>query len=346
MTLSACTILLRRLSMLTSRNLTVSAKSTLFFTLVLLSLAGCASKSSSSGAQGQSNTAPEALSQYELIAIDLINAMLQVNELNPSNLPDIKLSAPKGSFGGALFTVLDSAGYNVRRPELGLVLADLKWAVSPGSAGGDTTDEAPPQTFSISVNGGSLSREYQLSDRKVTPASNLVLKGVKNTPIKLYDELFDQEALPSKEPVTAQARREEANAALGGSVRNIFDIGGSNYQDQITMFSNVGAMVINFPDESAKLPGPSRVQLRRFLNSVSRGSDAVWVIGCSIGSTARKGGNESLARARTKAVADWLKKSGMDDERLFDESCWAEEPQGLDMPRRGVQLTLLRERRN
>jgi len=331
------------------KTLIFPAKLALLAVIGLIFLAGCATNRNNGqdGPGGQSGQGSAALTQYELIAIDLVNAMVQINELQPANMPDIKITAPKGSFGGALFTVLDSAGYNVRRPEIGLVYADLKWSITPATVqGGKKSKGAAPQTFSIALNNASLSRNYQLGPRKVKPTSNLVLNGVRNTPIKLHDSLFDQVAMPSNKPRSADARRDDANAAMGGSIRNIFDIGGSNYQEQIAAYQNVGTLVVNFPNESAKLSGPARVQLRRFLNSVSRGSDAVWVIGCSIGSTRKEGGNEGLARLRTKAVADWLRGSGMDAERLFAESCWAEDPDGLEMPNRGAQLTLLRERKN
>jgi len=200
---------------------------------------------------------------------------------------------------------------------LGLVNADLEWSITPTAKKGAKANDGLPQSFAISLNNATLSREYQLGPRQVKPTSNLMLDGVRNTPIKLHDEIFDQMAVPNAKPRTAQDRRDDANAAMGGNVRNIFEIGGSNYQDQISMFKNVGTLV-----------------------------DAVWLIGCSIGSTRYEGGIEGLARTRTKVVADWLKLSGMDAERLYEESCWAEEPEGLNMPRRGVQLTLLRERKN
>ena len=343
-------ILSWQLSMRIKKTPTLTINLSLFTVLAMLCLSGCAKLpfkgDNQDGGDGQSNQDQSALSQYELVAIDMVNAMVQINELHPTTLPDIKLASPKNSFGSALFTVLDSAGYNVRQPELGLVYANLEWSITPVAEIGASADDTLPQTFSIALNGATLSRSYELGDRRVKPTSNLKLIGVGQAAIKLHDEIFDQDALPSNKPRTAQSRRNEANVALGGNLRNIFELGGSNFQDQIGMFKHAGSMVINFPDDSAKLTESSNVQLRRFLNSVSRGTDAVWVIGCSIGSTRHKGGNENLARTRTKVVADWLKKSGMDTERLFEESCWAEEPRGLNMPRRGVQLTLLRERKN
>lgn len=294
----------------------------------------------------QPDIASYALTQYELIAIDLVNAMVQIDELHPSDLSGVKLAAPKNSFGSALFTVLKSAGYNVRQPGSAEVYTDLKWSVTPAVTQNVTAEDTQPELFSIMLRNLTLSRNYQLGSRSVKPTSNLKISGVANIPIKLHDELFDQVALPSKKSQAAQTRRDSANAALGNNVRNIIEIGGSNYQDQISRYNDVGSLVVNFSNESAKLSESSGIQLRRFYNFVNRGSDAVWVVGCSIGSTQYKGGNESLARSRTKAVADWLKNAGMNAEQLFTESCWAEQPGQLNMPGRGVQLTLLRERKN
>ena len=345
---AGCVLFIATISNAKKVILFVHTKLALIAAIALIVLSGCAKNYITGGYPysdgSQSNLASALLTRYELIAIDLVNAMVQIDDLHPTNLSNIKVDAPQGSFGGALANVLESAGYNVR--QLGGGYADLKWSITPADIQKEAAEEPRPELFSIVVNNANLSRNYQFDSRRVKPTSNLMVSGVANIPTKLHDELFDQDVLPSVKRPSPQTRRDTANAALGGSIRNVFEIGGSNYQDKISLYKNVGAMVVNFSDGSAKLSKPSHIKMRRFLNSVSRGSDAVWVIGCSIGSTRYKGGNEKLARLRTKAVVDWLKSSGMNAERLFAESCWAEQPRRQNMPKRGVQLNLLRERKN
>lgn len=326
-------------------NLPIPVKISIYTVFLLVFLSGCFASLSTGGKLGKRSS--NKLSQYELVAIDLVNAMVQITELHPDVMPDIKIDGAKveGSFGGALTNVLESAGYNVKQPDLGLVYAVMDWSVNPVTAASGAANAASSQSYSISVRGAIISRDYQLSRRRVNPTSNLRLQGVEATPIKLHDELFDQVVTPSKD-IASMQDGDNTNEVTGVVTRNILDSGGSNYQTQMEQYQSVGTRIIGFADDSAKLSKQSIVQLTRFVLSANRDTDAVSVIGCSIGKTRHKGGNEGLARARTDSITQWLKKSGMRAERLFDESCWGEEVEQIDLPRRGVQLTLMRERKN
>lgn len=151
-------------------------------------LAGCSSLSALLPGAGSppANNTSERYSDIEVIAADLVNALMQVNDKHPQNTV-IRMDRPVSTFGTALKAVLENAGYGLRIGS-GDVQGDaLYYSVKPKTSEADGRH----YTYFISVGDVKMKRDYFVQERGVTPSSNLFVIGTDPSAIRLNDSIFD-----------------------------------------------------------------------------------------------------------------------------------------------------------
>lgn len=125
--------------------------------------------------------------QHRLIAIDLVNAMLQVPRLHPSR--GVIYMAEPYDFGIQLSTVMEIAGYNLQISSAESATPFLSYSVSARAQG---------RRYQIDVDGMKIRRTYELHDNGANPKSTLFVYGINPELIQLRDGIFEQGVLAAK----------------------------------------------------------------------------------------------------------------------------------------------------
>jgi len=126
-------------------------------------------------------------------------------------------------------------------------------------------------------------------------------------------------------------------------IENVFELGGSNYEDLLAGHQIVAEQVLTFPNDSLRMGTLNKKLIGQMLENYQPQRDVISVIGCSLGPTKVKGGNAALALGRASRVVEALLFAGIDEDKILDEGCWAGNSTDKELPRRGVVVTLNRK---
>lgn len=153
------------------------------------------------------------LAKDELIATDLMNALMQIDGYHPQNTV-VRLSGVQNGFGAALQTVLQSAGYALRVVDTtgGENYLDYLVIAGPVEKNGSHF------TYLVSVGNVKLKRQYFLQEQGVSPSSNLYIQGADPGAIVLHDDLFSQ---PRPVRVAPNNTPEQSESATDAESANI-----------------------------------------------------------------------------------------------------------------------------
>ncbi len=132
-------------------------------------------------------------------------------------------------------------------------------------------------------------------------------------------------------------------AGQGVNPNNIRNTLVSNFQSDFADTLIVKEKVLTFANDSTRMGVINKAQVETFIKGFNPGSDVVSIIGCSHGNTSAEGGQEALALGRAARVRDELLFSGIPEQNIRAEGCWAGEHFDGGMPRRGVVITLRRK---
>ena len=290
----------------------------------------------------------------ELIAIDLVNALLQFKGMHPADTR-LKMTRTNTGFSTALHAVLGVAGYTMHG-QAQLRSQMLTSHVERGRK--ELTGHH--RTYMLSVGTIKIKRDYFLQDWGVTPSSNLYVQGADASQIILNDDLFFDQAPTQSVAARAPTRQLQASPAAPTSLssrnmlvdqaridrQNMYDIGGSNFGQIFDEFYDVSKISVVFSNDSMRLGRSGKTSINQFLSTYNRDTDVVSVVGCSHGRTSIQDGNKRLAIGRADRVAEALLYAGVPENKVLEEGCWASKPFDEVFPRRGVVLTLKREKRN
>lgn len=125
-------------------------------------------------------------------------------------------------------------------------------------------------------------------------------------------------------------------------VENVFELGGSNFEDVLASHRTVDEQILTFPNDSLRLGELNKRFIKRMVVRFDGASDVFSVIGCSLGPTKIEGGNAALALGRASRVREALLFAGVPQDKILDEGCWAGDSADNTLPRRGVVVTLNR----
>jgi len=125
-------------------------------------------------------------------------------------------------------------------------------------------------------------------------------------------------------------------------IENVFELGGSNYEDVLAGYRTVDEQILTFPNDSLRLGDLNKRFIERMVIRFDTASDVFSLIGCSLGPTSLEGGNAALALGRASRVREALLFAGVPQDKILDEGCWAGDSVDNTLPRRGVVVTLNR----
>lgn len=124
--------------------------------------------------------------------------------------------------------------------------------------------------------------------------------------------------------------------------QNMAVIGESNYKASFGGFLNVDEQILTFDNDSLRLGETNKWHIQQAVQHFNPDSDMFSIVGCSLGPTKLKSGNEGLAIGRANRVKEALIFAGVPQSNILDEGCWAAESIEK-MPSRGVVLVLKRK---
>ena len=126
-------------------------------------------------------------------------------------------------------------------------------------------------------------------------------------------------------------------------IENLFNEDASNFESIDEAYRTVRKDIIVFDDDSLELKKQGREQIEKLLRFFNPTTDVFRLVGCSIGSTSHKGGNEQLALGRSKRVAGELIARSVSIRAIYDEGCWSPETGTAEYPARAVVVQLQRK---
>lgn len=126
-------------------------------------------------------------------------------------------------------------------------------------------------------------------------------------------------------------------------VQNVFELGGSNFEEMLSDHKLVREQVLTFANDSLRLGSVNKILVEQMVEFFNPETDVFSVLGCSLGPTQMSGGNAALALGRASRVREALLFAGVPQDRILDEGCWAGDGSGEALPRRGVVVTLNRK---
>jgi len=149
----------------------------------------------------------------DMVSIDLVNALMQVDELHPA-VKSLEMQIPDSDFGRSLRKVLSLAGYQINTTLSG-ARDSLEYSASrnsSGSAAGSTW------TYQLGVDSVKIKRDYSVENGRVLPASSLYVQGTDPSAIQLNDYIFATGV--DLNPVNVSAREPEQVAIQQTTVIN------------------------------------------------------------------------------------------------------------------------------
>lgn len=322
--------------------------------LLPLSLALSLSACSSLGLQAPWDRTPEP--DPSLVAENLVDSLTQLPHLNPL-MATVQLSRPETRFARQVESELLDRGYKVERVEgeagLNRVVPSVRKL---------QTEDGERALYALSVGQVSVERQYEVVGSRTLPASEQIIRGARERRIDVDDTLFDLPENSSLSQVTFQAyegpdindmltppettaldwfNRNESAVPIR---KNMYETMQSNYLGLFSGYEDVDQSILVFPNDSLRLGEVNKSIIERYVEMMDPETDVLSVIGCSHGKTEISNGNSLLALGRANRVKEALLFSGLEHDRILEEGCWA--PQLFDdvMPRRGVVLTLKRQK--
>lgn len=324
----------------------------LLVSFLTLGLAGC----STLGLKAPWDKEPRP--DYDLIAENLVNSLAQFPHLNPL-MATVQLAPPRSRFERQVEDELRDRGYKVERVSgaqgLNRVAPEIRQL---------KTDAGEQELYVLSVGQVSVERQYEVVADKTVPASKQIIRGSRERKITLDDEIFEiqnseysdvafeeyegpdiDDMLAAAKPAGALDwfNRDEESSVIK---QNMYETMTSNYRTVFTGYEDVDQSILVFPNDSLRLGDVNKGIIERYVAEMDPETDVLSVIGCSHGETQISNGNSLLALGRANRVKEALLFSGLEHDKILEEGCWA--PQLFDevMPRRGVVLTLKRQKQS
>lgn len=301
---------------------------------------------------------PEAVknSATDLIAADFVSALSQIPGYTPQNTTvEFERSKLADTFTSAMRDKLELFGYGIR-----WVDASVDNNLFQYRREYETSNTALKRTrYELAVGDVELRRTYVGGEEHaVQPVTPLYIRGADASKVVLNDAAFASQnptsaknslsVSDSVSPLSVWARKEQNENPLAmplvalPSVRNVFELGGSNHTDALASHTTVVERVLTFANDSLRLGTVNKQIIHAVVSDYVAETDMFSVLGCSLGPTKLKGGNAALALGRASRVTEALLFAGVAPDKILDEGCWAGDSGGNTLPKRGVILTLNR----
>jgi len=324
-------------------------------TLAVLSLnTSCASfkKDDSIGGDGLPAYDTQLSKNDDLVASNLIYALAQLNEVRPSQTT-IQINEPVTPLGKTIEARLRNAGYGIQKVESDLGRHYVRYKYEDS-----TTEKGAVSLYKLSVGPYSLERDFSRVGNDMLPDSALIITGAKETEIELNDDIFPgqgssyEEAVffeASEVPVLTEVATNDKNTfntvpGVKAIKQNMYETMESNYKGLFAEYDDVDSQVLVFANDSMILGNKNKKIIQQYIQKMNPQTDLISVIGCSHGKSGIKNGNSVLALGRANRVKEAFVYAGVEYGKVLDEGCWANKHFDEMMPRRGVVLTLKRQK--
>jgi hypothetical protein len=295
---------------------------------------------------------------YELIADNLVNSLSQFPHLNPL-MATVQMMEPNSAFDRQVESVLGERGFKLERIKDEEGINQVKPEIKRVS-----TASGDQQLYVLAIGTVSVERAYDVVADKTVPVSEQVIRGTRERKVTLNDDIFEAPNStytavafkpyegPQIEDMLAPPTRQEKSNSWWKRERptvikkNMYETMTSNYQDVFVGYEDVDQSILVFPNDSLRLGDTNKEIIEDYVSKMDPETDVLSVIGCSHGNTEISNGNSLLALGRANRVKEAFLFSGLEHDKILDEGCWA--PQTFDevMPRRGVVLTLKRQKKS
>lgn len=329
--------------------------------LITIALAGCEvtpvvegdGVAGGNGA-GQSTDAVETggfeARHHELIATDIVSALIQVQELNPLTTT-IQYTEPKSLFGKYLIDKLRTAGYGLQGVE-----GDLGAMYIAYQTRDIDNERRKIRDFVVDIAGINIRREYNVINDHAVPASLMYISGSNGLGnITLNENLFLQQGkgitfesgveleLPDASIVAAKKRdigTDSTTEAVGGKdaireARNKL-LGRSNEEvvANKSRYKDLQRALIKFPDNSLNVGLQNKAALKRVLQGFNASTDALFIVSCG-GDT----GAQWQATDRSSRIKEELILYSVPIDLIVEEGCQVESYPGQKVEPRMAVLT-------
>jgi hypothetical protein len=293
---------------------------------------------------------------YEQIAANLVNSLIQIPRLSPGIIA-IQVPEAKNAFEVQLKVALIRSGFEINPTSDNLdVLLVSSEVRQTGAAAGKH------RVFGVSIGEVSIARAYAVVDGSTFPVTSQLIMGTEAQALVVNDGLFGRPSrnlasvefqTPGSEekvrvmPVSFEKAEPNLLGANSSDARkkNYFDIGQSNYGTVFNEYEDVSSTVLIFPNDSLRLGGSNKAIIEQYVAQMDPDTDVLSVIGCSLGPTKIENGNSLLAIGRANRVKEAFLFSGLDHDQVLEEGCWAPEVAEMELPTRGVVVTLKRQKK-
>jgi len=312
----------------------------------VLMLAGCETPSGGGTEWESVNTATtlEFTSRHhDLIATDLVSALIQIQEFNPL-ITTMQYTTPKNEFGALLIEKLRTAGYGLQSVE-----GDRGALYISYQTRGIQSDARSIRDFIVSIAGIEIRREYNIIAGNVVPASLMYVKGsISLENITLNENIFLQQGkgvefesgveleLPDSTVVAAKIRDINSRTQLVGGKNAILDarnklLGRSNADiaSNKGRYSDLQRALVKFPDNTLNIGRKNKAILKRVLEGFDQTTDALFITSCGGAS-----GTQKQASERSTRLKEELALYSVPVDLVVEEGCVVREyPNQLIEPR-------------
>ena len=281
---------------------------------------------------------PAATQRSETVAQDLVDALRQIPESAPSGQVYV-IASPHNDFGRVLARELQRAGYDLRLGEPDGHQTHIAYTIRTMTEEGASAE----YEFSLLAGAVGVKRRYALAENRVYPVSSMLVLGGDASQMVVDDARFTKQ--PQSGVQLAAVELQEALPVVQKQPKkNMYLTRRSNFADVTAGYEKLVQSILVFPNDSLMMGRNNKQLLRDMMSQFDDQTDLVSVIGCSHGKTSLNDGNRRLAQGRAARVKDELTALGIDESLILDEACWANVHFDEMMPRRGVVLTIRRQK--
>ncbi len=319
---------------------------------VILTGCGSAPKLGGLGSDGLPASDSPLKSDIELVTSNLVYALSQVQGLHPINTT-VQMSHSETPYGQAVTTILRDAGYGIQKVDSDVGPKYVKYKFEES-----TTERGPIKRYTMSIGDVEISRDFSSSINGLVPDSAMVITGVPESFIELNDKIFEgtgnnyqqavlfvESTLPDfSSSVPVVQIEKPTSPAIESIKQNLYETRRSNYAALFAQYKDVDSQILVFPNDSLSLGVQNKKAIEHFASQMNQDTDLISIIGCSHGRTNVENGNSVLAIGRANRVKEAFVYAGIEYGKVLEEGCWAGHYFDEMMPRRGVVMTLMRQK--
>ncbi len=331
-----------------------------------LYLSGCASSGTPAQETNRINAGPltPGLERAEMVATDLVSAMMQLAEFPPW-ATTIQLSGAATEFGQALSKTLKSSGYGVQIVDSDIGNNNLTYNRAVSGTGKDQRIR-----YDVTVRDVTLSREFMAEGDEIWPRTPIYITGTSPQRITPNDDLFRQQGRSSAEVmmfpsgveffdttgrvveykkrfvrVTPDSKRSTEDSIshqrilIAARSRALFTNKIHNSVD-VRNWPAYKQVVLPFPSQNTDILGAfNKTAIKKLLQEFDPELHGLSLTGCAANKSLLWDGTELDSLDRQRRVFDELLVSGIPIERVRENGCFGSEF-SEELPKNSVILTL------